>query len=268
MARACARLVAHPAFDAFFLVVILLNAVILGAETYDAVADKYGDTLHTLNDVFLGLFVVELLIRLCAYGSRPQDFFRNGWNVFDFIVIGGSFLPGLRENATLLRVLRLLRVVRVVRLLPDLRILVVAIGRSIPGVASLAAMTLLLVYIYAMVGWVIFAEHDPESFGTVGAAMLTMFVLLTLENLPTYLQQGMELSDWTVVFFISYVLIASFLIFNLFIGVVINSLDEAREVTAERELQEHPERSVTIEQRIRKVRKALDELELELKARD
>jgi voltage-gated sodium channel len=183
-------------------------------------------------------------------------------------VIAGSFAPGLRENATLLRVLRLARVVRIVRLLPDLRVLVVAIGRSVPGVASLAAMTLLLVYVYAMVGWVIFDEHDPDAYGTVGQAMLTMFILLTLENLPDSIERGMELSDWTVLFYVSYVLIAAFLIFNLFIGVVINSLDEAREVTAERERREHPERALTVEDRLRAVRRALDELELEVRARD
>jgi voltage-gated sodium channel len=268
MARMCARLVAHPAFDAFFLGVIIFNAVLLGAETYPAVREEYSAALNTLNDVCLGLFCVELAIRFCSYGSRPQDFFRNGWNVFDFIVIGGSFLPGLRENATLLRLLRLLRVVRAVRLLPDLRVLVVAVGRSIPGVASLAAMTLLLVYLYAMVGWVIFNDFDPENFGTIGRAMISMFVLLTLEGLPEFIEQGLEYSNWTVLFYVSYVLVASFLIFNLFIGVVINSLDEAREVLAEREVRDHPERAVPVETRLRAIRKAVDELELDLRARD
>src|SRR3954451_18916920 len=214
MDRACARLVAKPAFDWFFLSIIVLNAIVLGLETYDGVADEYGTLLHTLNDVFLGMFVVELAIRMISYGRRPQDFFKSGWNVFDFIVIGGSFLPGLRENATLLRVLRLLRIVRVVRLLPDPRILVVAVGKSIPGVASLAALTLLLIYVYGMVGWVILHDHDPANFGTLGESMLTMFILLTLENLPVYIDKGLELSNWTVVYFISYVLVASFLIFN------------------------------------------------------
>jgi voltage-gated sodium channel len=268
MARLCARLAAAPAFDTFFLFVIVVNAIVLGAETYPAVEREHGGTLHAINDACLALFCVELAIRIAAYGRRPLAFFRSGWNVFDFVVIAGSFAPGLRENATLLRILRLARVVRVVRLLPDLRVLVVAIGRSVPGVASLAAMTLLLVYLYAMVGWVIFDEHDPEAYGTVGQAMLTMFILLTLENLPDSIERGMELSDWTVLFYVSYVLIAAFLIFNLFIGVVINSLDEAREVTAERERREHPERAIAVEDRLRAVRRALDELELEVRARD
>ena len=264
MSRAAARLVAQPAFDWFFLGVIVLNAIVLGLETYDAVADEYGALLHTLNDVFLGMFVVELATRMVSYGRRPQDFFKSGWNVFDFVVIGGAFVPGLRENATLLRVLRLLRIVRAVRLLPDLRILVVAVGKSIPGVASLAVLTLLLIYVYGMVGWVIFHDHDPANFGTLGESMLTMFILLTLENLPVYIDKGLELSNWTVLYFVSYVLVASFLIFNLFIGVVINSMQEAREATEDREAREHPER---IDDKLQAMRRALDELERELRSR-
>ncbi len=260
------------------LVVIGLNAVILGAETYDSVERDYGTTLHHLNDLFLGIFVVELAIRLTATLPQPRDFFRNRWNVFDFLVVAASFLPGLRENATLLRVLRLARVVRAVRFLPDLKVLIAAVGRSVPGVASLAAATLLLVYLYAMVGWVIFDDHDPGNFGTVGQAMITMFVLLTLENLPTYIEKGQELSDWTILFFISYVLVASFLVFNLFIGIVLNSMEGAREEEARRDRIREREAAaasgdteddaiVALEDRIDEVRSALDALTDELKLR-
>jgi voltage-gated sodium channel len=264
MTRTCRRIVDSRWFDPLMLGVIFVNAITLGLETYDAIEREIGDQLHAANDVILGLFVVELLIRFGADGFSPRRFFRSGWNVFDFVVIGASFLPGLRENATLLRVLRLLRIVRVVRLLPDLRILVVAVGKSIPGVASLAALTLLLIYVYGMVGWVIFHDHDPANFGTLGKAMLSMFILLTLENLPVYIDKGLELSSWTVLFYVSYVLIASFLIFNLFIGVVINSMEEAREATADRDAREHPGR---IEDRLRALRDALEDLERELRSR-
>ncbi len=222
MARTCRRIVDSRWFDPLMLTIIFVNAVTLGLETYEAIDRSVGPELNLLNAIILGAFVVELLIRIGAYGSRPQDFFRDGWNVFDFVVIGAAFVPGVRENATLLRLVRLLRIVRAVRLLPDLRVLTVAVARSVPGVASLAVITLLLVYVYAMVGWVVFAEHDPANFGNVGQSMVTMFVLLTLENLPTYIEEGQRLSDWTLLFFVSYVLLASLLILNLFIGIVIN----------------------------------------------
>jgi voltage-gated sodium channel len=273
MVRACRRIVESSWFDPLMLCVIAVNAIVLGLGTYPSINRSIGHELHVANDVILGLFVVELVIRMTSYGRHPREFFRSGWNVFDFVVIAASFVPGVRENATLLRLVRLLRIVRAVRLLPDLRVLTVAVGRSIPGVASLAAITLLLVYVYGMLGWVIFHAHDPANFANVGQSMVTMFVLLTLENLPTYIEKGQELSDWTLLFYVSYVLIASFLIFNLFIGIVINSMEEARAIElhrAERELLDDDEtndeqaHAVIVEERLRALRSAVEDLDREL----
>jgi voltage-gated sodium channel len=267
--RFCADLADSTAFNLFIFAVIVANAAVLGLETYDAIVSGYGDVLRTLNDIFLGIFVVELAIRLTAFGSRPGNFFKSGWNVFDFVVIAASFVPGLRENTTLLRLARLARVLRIVRLLPDLRVLTIAIGRSIPGVASLSVLALLVVFIYGMVGWTIFDDHAPDQYGTIGEAMLTLFVTLTLENLPDQIALGRELSDWTILYFVSYALVAAFLIFNILIGVVINSLEEARAIEHARERAdrlEHgdPEEPV-IEERIAEVRDALDRLEADVK---
>ena len=266
--RFCAHIADSAPFNLFIFGVILANAVVLGLETYPRVEREAGDLLRVLNDVFLGVFVVELAIRLTSFGSRPRDFFRSGWNIFDFLVIAASFTPGLRENAMLLRLARLARVLRIVRLLPDLRVLTIAIGRSIPGVMSLTVLAVLILFIYGMVGWTIFADHAPEQYGNIGEAMLTLFVTLTLENLPEQLALGRELSDWTILYFISYALIAAFLIFNILIGVVINSLEEARAIEHARERAdrlEHGDPGPTIEERVLAVREALDDLEAELK---
>lgn len=276
MTARCKQIVDSRWFDPLMLVVIGINAVVLGLETYERIERDAGALLQTANDVILAIFVVELFIRFAACGFRPRRYLASGWNVFDFIVVGASFVPGVRENATLLRIARLLRIVRAVRLLPDLRILIVAVARSVPGVASLAAISLLLVYVYGMIGWVIFDEHDPANFADIGQSMVTMFVLLTLENLPTYIEKGLELSDWTLLFYVSYVLLASFLIFNLFIGIVINSMEEARAMElsrAERELldddasnDEHAHR-VILEERVHALRSALEALEREVAGR-
>jgi len=267
--RRCAELADSSAFNIFIFAVILANAVVLGLETYPAVVREAGGLLRTLNDVFLAIFVVELVIRLIAFGSRPQDFIRSGWNIFDFVVVVASLAPGLRENALLLRLARLARILRVVRLLPDLRVLTIAIGRSIPGVMSLTVLALLVVFIYGMVGWTIFQNHAPEQYGTIGEAMLTLFVTLTLENLPDQLALGRELSDWTILYFVSYALVAAFLIFNILIGVVINSLEEARAIEHAREradaLEHGGPAGPTVEERVLAVREALDDLEADLK---
>jgi len=160
-----------------------------------------------------------------------------------------------------------------VRLLPDLRVLVVAVGRALPAVASLAVLTLLLLFVYGMVGWLIFDEHAPDRFGTIGDAMLNLFVMLSLENLPENLAMGREVSEWTVLYFLSFAQLAAFLLFNLFIGIVINSMEEARALElarAERELadedpaNDESAHEVVLAERVRYLRQSLDDLEREL----
>jgi voltage-gated sodium channel len=270
--RFCADLADSTAFNVAIFGVIIANAVVLGMETYPDIVRDAGGLLSTLNDVCLGIFVVELTIRITAFGARPGGFFRSGWNVFDFVVVIAAFLPGLRENSTLLRIARLARVLRIVRLLPDLRVLVTAIYRSLPGVASLTVLAVVTLFVYGMIGWTIFDTHAPEEYGTIGNAMLTLFVMLSLENLPQNIELGRELSDWTILYFVSYALIAAFLLFNILIGIVINSLEEARAIEHARERADTRERGgappeVTIEERLAGLRGAIDELEADLKRR-
>jgi voltage-gated sodium channel len=211
--------------------VILANAIVLGLQTYDEIEADAGSLLTTLDHVFLGVFVVELVIRILAYGPHLRgyrDFFREGWNVFDFVVIGAAFLPGLRENATLLRLIRLLRVVRVVSVLPDLRVLIRGMVRSLLPIGTMAVVALLVLYVYGMVGWILFGDELPAQWGTIGDAMLTLFVMMTLENFPQYMEAGMQVHPQAWIFFVSFVLVASFLVINVLIAIIINSIEEAR----------------------------------------
>jgi voltage-gated sodium channel len=227
----CARIANSGRFQAFIVGVILANAVVLGLQTYDEIEADAGSLLTTLDQVFLGIFVVELVIRMLAYGPRLRgyrDFFREGWNVFDFIVIGAAFLPGLRENATLLRLIRLLRVVRIVSVLPDMRVLVRGMVRSLLPIGTMAIVGLLLLYVYGMVGWILFHEELPEQWGTIGDAMLTLFVVMTLENFPQYMEEATQVYPQAWIFFVTYVLVASFLVINVLIAIIINSVEEAR----------------------------------------
>ena len=277
--ESCRRIVDSDAFTYFIAAVILANAVVLGLETYEEIDRDAGDTLNLLNNVFLGVFVVELVLRFASYGRRPQDFFRSGWNVFDLVVVGAAFVPGLSKNSTLLRLARLARVIRVIRLLPDVRILLVAMARSIPPMLSLAVLATLVLYVYAMVGWMLFGDEDPERWGDIGQAMLTMFVLLTLENFPDVLRDGMEIEPKSWIFFVSFALLAAFILLNVLIGVVLNSMEEAREIELEQERDalkklreeggdEEPLRDTALEQRVVALKVALEELERELALAD
>jgi voltage-gated sodium channel len=236
------RLVDSPAFTAAVVVVILANALVLGLQTYPSLEREHGDTLDLLNGLFLGFFVVEIGLRIASYGRRPWNYFRDGWNVFDFVAVGLAFVPGLQRNSTVLRLARLARIVRVVHLLPDVRILITAVIRSLPPLASMAILTTLILFVYGMVGWQLFGEELPQHWGTIGEAMLTLFVMLTLENFPAYMDQGMEIHPWSWVFFVSFVLVAAFVVINVFIGIVLHSMEEAREL-------EVADRSQTVRQR-------------------
>ncbi len=235
---ALSRLVHSKWFEGFIFTVIILNAIVLGLETYPDIEGRYGDTLYLLNEIFLGIFIVEILTRIAAYGSKPWNFFRDGWNVFDFVVVFAVFIPGVRENATLLRLVRLLRVVRVVSVLPDLRVLISGMIRAIPPIASMAALAVLLIFIYGMVGWKIFGEAIPERWGDIGEAMLTLFTVLTLEGWNEILFAGQEVTQFAWVFFVSFVLIASFLLINILIAIIINAVEEAREAERTQEAEE------------------------------
>ena len=271
MVARCARIANSTRFQGFIFVVILVNAVALGLGTYDSIEDDAGTLLTIVSEVCVGIFVIELVIRITAYGRRPQDFFRDGWNVFDFVVITAAFVPGVRESTTLLRLARLLRVVRIVTVLPEFRIIVRGMVRSLPPLGSLALLAVLLMYVYGMVGWILFHEGDPENWATLGDAMLTLFVMMTLENWPQIMESAQSIHPWSWVFFVTYIVLASFLLFNVLIAVVLSSMDAARAEDARlarklrRELEEaeemiRDEREELVEA-MRSLRDAVDELE-------
>ena len=254
----CRSIVSSRVFEPAVLALILLNAVVLGLETFGSIADGHQRIFELVYAAILTAFILELLIRFAATGWNVREFLADKWNVFDFVVIAIVVVPGVRKTGMVLRLIRLVRIVRVIRFLPDLQIIVGAIVRSVRGIASLAAATALLLYIYGMLGWILFSHHDPEHYGNIGQAMLTMFIMLTLENLPDNVAMGQEVSQWSILFFVSYVLMMSFLIFNLFIGIVLGAMEEARTAqAAEHETDDLPTR-------LRSARQALEEAEREL----
>ena len=272
--NALARVVDSNPFTTVVVATIVVNAVVLGLTTYEGIEDRWGRTLDVVNAACLAVFVVELLVRIASYWPRPWAFFRSGWNVFDFVVVGAAFVPGIRQNSTLLRLARLLRVVRIVRVLPDLRVLLLGIWRSVPPLVSIGAVTAMILFVYGMVGWILFGDELPEQWGNIGRAMLTLFVMLTLEDFPTYMDAAMDVEPWAWVYFVSFILVAAFIILNVLIGVVLNSMEEARELDRRRLLRERhgvtrpspvdPEAHAPVAERIAILRSALDELELEL----
>lgn len=269
LAGRCARISDSERFQLVITAAILLNAVTLGLETVQSVDARYGAELEALNTAFLGVFAVEIAIRILAYGRRPQDYFRNGWNVFDFLIIAAAFMPFLRSNATLLRVVRLLRVFRLLSVLPELRVLTLALVRSIAPIFGIGLVVLLLLYVYGMVGWLLYEDSNPEYFQDIGVAMLTLFKMLTLEGWPDIYDEVARANPWAWVYFVSFVLLSSFILFNMFIGIIINSMEESRALELRR-LDDEAARSgdssreAELAARLRLLREAVDDLEREL----
>ncbi|MFF5565464.1 ion transporter [Streptomyces sp. NPDC012623] len=267
------RVVESDGFQIAVFCLIVGNAVLLGVETYTGAVHQWHGELKTAEYLFLAAFTGEILLRAAASADRPKDFFRDPWNVFDLVVVLLALAPFARENATALRLLRLARVLRAARFLPQLRIVIVAVGKSLPGTVSFVLVGALLLYVYAMVGWVFFARSDPEHYGSLGRAALTLFLLITLDGLGDAVRGGLEVSRWTILYFASFVLLGSFILVNLLIGVVINSLEEARELERGQvgDVPAPPpggaEPPTALLARIAAARQALDEIEAGLTAR-
>ncbi|MEE6262945.1 ion transporter [Plantactinospora sonchi] len=225
----CTRVVEADWFNTASFGLIIVNAVVLGLETYDRVVDRAGGALSAVEYVCFAAFAVELVLRFGAQLTTPGRFFRDGWNVFDLVIVAASLVPGARENVTLLRLLRLARVVRAVRLFPGLRVIIGGVLRSLPGLGGFLMVATLTIYLYAMVGWMTFGAAYPERYGTVGQAMLTLFLLLSLDGITDTLEAGRLVSEWSILYYASYIVVASYLLTNLLVGIVLKALDEAHQ---------------------------------------
>ena len=255
----CRRLVEANRFEYFIIGIILFNAALLGLGTSPAIERDYGDRLHLANNVILGIFIVEALLKMLARWPRPLRYFRDGWNIFDFTVVVLALIPTTGEFAIVTRLFRLLRVVRLISTIKDLRLIVAALVRSIPSVGHVTILMSIVVYIYAIMGYHLFHQHDPENWRDLGTSLLTLFNILTLEGWTDVMDAAMTVYPWAWVYFISFVVVGTFVVINMFIAIIINNLDEAK-VDRLREL-EGPVTSEELLREIRQTQATLNRLE-------
>ncbi|MCL2455297.1 MAG: ion transporter [Micrococcales bacterium] len=215
------RLVEHRLFERTILAVILLNSVVLGLETSPEMMDRHGAVLETLDRVFISIYVAEMILKLVA--SRLA-YFRSGWNVFDFLIVVSSLLPA-GGTFTGLRVLRVLRVLRLVSGLKPLRKIVSSILRSAPGIGWTVLLMMIIYYIFAIVGIHLFRPQSPERFGSLGAAFTSLFQLTTLDNWGDIVFPLTSANGWAWVYFVLFITMASFVLINVILGIVVDSLN-------------------------------------------
>ncbi len=232
-------IVNDPRTERVIMSLIIINAVILGLETNKAAMASHGRLLEILDHIILAVFVIEILARMAVHRLA---FFRDPWSVFDFIVVGIALVPAT-ESFTVLRALRVLRVLRLVTAVPTLRRVVAGLLASLPGMASIIFLIGLIYYVFAVMAVKLYGEDNPNLFGSLGDALWTLFTVMTLEGWTNDVAKPvMEKHPAAWLFFVIFIVVTTFMVLNLFIGVVVNAMQteavkaEAAEREAEREM--------------------------------
>jgi len=252
MSNFCKSLSQGLFFQRFIIATILLAGVVVGAQTYKEFALRNQELLRLLDQAILTIFVIEALIKIIAEGNRPFRYFKNPWNVFDFIIVTACLVePFIQVGGTFLPVLRLARILRVLRLvtaIPKLQLLVTCLLKSLPSMFYVSILLFLLFYIYGTMAVFFYGENDPIHFRNLQTSILSLFRVVTLEDWTDVMYINMygsnhygysdvDLITWNPVstasptgaalFFVSFVLIGTMIVLNLVIGVIMNSMEES-----------------------------------------
>ncbi len=220
---ALARWVESPRVQHWIVAVIIVNAVVLGFETSPAAMARWGGLLVAVDRLCLAIFIGELAVKFVAYRGF---FWRSGWNVFDFLVVAVALVPGAGAWAVL-RSLRVLRVLRLLTVIPSLRKVVAAFLHSIPGLAGVVAVMAIFFYTAGVLATRLFGEAFPDWFGSLGKSLYTLFQVMTLESWSMgIVRPVMEEFPWAWAFFVPFIVIATFTILNLFIGIIVSTMQE------------------------------------------
>ena len=248
MTEALKKIVEARWFIAFINVLIVLNALVLGIETFDISEQTYHGLM--LFDKFcIAVFVIEILMKLIV---QRKDFFRSGWNIFDVIVVGASILPEVMfiSSARVLRILRIFRVLRVTRLvghIKSLRTIVLALLESLPSIGWTCVLLGLIYYIYAIIGTSLFCDIAPEFFGNLWRSLYTLFQITMADDLGNISRPIIAADGIGVVYFVTFIAMSAILVLNIIVGVVVDSVAEVKKQTETEELKESSDLMIELE---------------------
>jgi len=208
------------------LAVIIFNAILLGMETSATIMTHVGPLILILDKLCLTIFVLELLLKLFAYRGR---FFRDGWNLFDFVIVGISLMPAA-QGMSALRALRILRVLRVISVAPSLRRVVEGFVTALPGMGSVFMLMALIFYVGAVIATKLFSNSFPDWFGTLGRSAYSLFQIMTLESWSMgIVRPVMQVYPMAWAFFIPFIMVTTFAVVNLLVGLIVNSMQDAHQ---------------------------------------
>jgi len=219
------KIIDNSLFSNVIMVLIILNAIVLGMETYPNITSSFGNSLRTIDHLLLWVFVVELFLRFIAY---RKDFFREPWMIFDMIVVGIAFMPA-HEAFSVLRAARVLRVLRLVSIFPSLRRVIEGLINAIPGIGSIGAILIIIMYVFSVMATKLYGLSFPDWFGSLHASFFSLFQIMTLEGWPDIVRTVMKTYPNAWIFFVIYILVATFSILNLFIAVIVDAMQKRQE---------------------------------------
>jgi len=257
-----AKMVRSTSFEYVIIGLIILNGIILGLETVPSLVDRYHTWFELGHQLILAVFIAEAAMKITAVAPRFRDYFGDGWNLFDFTIVVLSLVPATGDLAMIARLARLLRVARLISTIPEMRLIVSTLMRSIPSMGHVLLLMSILFYIYAIAGYYLFHEHDPVHWRNLGISLLTLFRVVTLEDWTDVMYKAMELSPFAWIYFVSFVVTGTFVVINLFIAVVLNNLEKAKSERLE-SLQAPPSREILLAE-LRQTQNALSRLQQQL----
>ena len=248
--------VESKAAQTVIIILIMINAVVLGAETSPELMQRYGGVLTFIDKACLSVFIVELLLKLIAYRFL---FWKSGWNVFDFVVVAFALVPA-SGSWSILRSLRVLRVLRMLTVVPQLRKVVAAFLHAIPGLLGIVFLALIFFYTAGVLSTNLFGQDYPQWFGDLGSSLFTLFQIMTLESWSMgVVRPVMETHPWAWAFFVPFIVVATFTILNLFIGIIVSTMQELATLPDPRKVQaETRELLERVEESVRQLRAKLD----------
>lgn len=219
------RLRANKIFETFVIGVIIASALLIGAKTYEE-ASRFDQLLHWLDLGVTLFFLFEIIVRMAAE-KRLLNFFRNGWNVFDFIIVVASLVPiNDSEMVLVARLLRVFRVLRLVSMIPELRMLLAALVKSIPRMGYVALLMFIIFYIYAAIGSFMFSSVDPVLWGNISIALLTLFRVATFEDWTDVMYDTMVDYPYSWIYYLTFIFLTAFVFLNMMIGIVLDVMQK------------------------------------------
>lgn len=216
-------------FQNFIIGLIIINSITIGFETSEEAMTSIGIYLQIIDKTILAVFILEMLLKIYAY---RLSFFKSGWNVFDFLIIAVAILPTSGTFA-IFRALRIFRSLRLIKNIPKLRFIIESIFHSLPSLVWIFVLLMLVFYVFAVIGTKLFGSDYPEWFGNIWASMFSLFQIMTLEGWAEISRTIMEKYSLSYIYFVAFILIASYTALNIFIAIVVNTMSEIQQKSTE-----------------------------------